>query len=146
MEKLKVKFKKDPSTIYAKTPIYSREGDACLDLFCSGVRHKEEYIEYSTGIAFEIPEGYVGLIYPRSSITKKEIILKNSVGVIDPNFRGYVTVRCMQTVNKMLANGYRIGERCAQIRIVKNPKIELIEAKELSETNRGNNGYGSSGN
>lgn len=78
----KVKFKKLHSD--AVTPSYAKNGDAGLDLTATHMTFDENFIEYGTSIAIEIPEGYVGLVFPRSSVSKKEnFYLKNSVGVID---------------------------------------------------------------
>ena len=128
-------------------PKYSREGDACFDLFCREIIHQPEYIEYKLNAAFEIPEGFVGLLFPRSSITNKDLMVKNSVGVIDPNYRGEVSMRCV--VPSMRCGHqkelYRVGDKCAQMRIAINPKIKLNEVTFLNESNRGVEGYGSSG-
>jgi dUTP pyrophosphatase len=78
---MKLKIKKlNPSSII---PSYAKEGDACFDLTATSINLMDKYIEYGTGLAMEIPEGYVGLIFPRSSVTNKDLILKNSVGVVD---------------------------------------------------------------
>lgn len=102
---------------------------------------------YGTGLAFEIPEGYVGLIFPRSSITKKDQMIANGVGVIDSNYRGEVTVKCklISPITHDEYHVYRKGERVAQMIIVPYPEIEFQETDELSETDRGANGYGSTG-
>ena len=121
-----------------------REGDACLDLSVREVEENKNYIEYKLGVIFEIPKGYLGLLYARSSITKKDLMVKNSVGVIDSNYRGEVTLRCVR-MNKN-AKTYSVGDRAAQIRFTKNPEVELVEINELSQTERGDKGYGSSGN
>lgn len=88
---MKVKFKK--LTENAVTPKYSRAGDGALDMVCTSIEFTDQYIEYGTGIALEIPEGYVGLLFPRSSVSNLEIILANSVGFIDHNFRGEIKFR-----------------------------------------------------
>jgi dUTP pyrophosphatase len=88
---MKLKIKKlDPSAII---PSYAKEGDACFDLTAVSVSSANDYIEYGTGLAMEIPEGYVGLIFPRSSVTNKDLMLKNSVGVIDSGYRGEIKFR-----------------------------------------------------
>lgn len=142
---MKVKFKKvHPDAV---TPSYAKEGDAGLDLTAVSVNTTSDYVEYKTGIAMEIPKGYVGLLFPRSSVTKKSLIVKNSVGVIDSGYRGEISVRFHDTGNVFFMNQYYdIGDRVAQLIIVPIPAIELEETTELSETNRGTNGYGSTGN
>jgi dUTP pyrophosphatase len=146
-----VKFKK--LTPDAVTPTYSKLGDAGLDLTAVSKKQKDNlYIEYGIGIAVEIPEGHVGLLFPRSSVTDKQLIMKNSVGVIDSNYRGELRVRykgfhpTVHDNGKLeYLNNYEIGDRVGQLVIVPIPHIELEEAQELSESNRGTNGYGSTG-
>ena len=136
----------------AKTPFKKIDVDAGFDLFATGINYGENYIEYLTGIAVEIPEGYVGFIFPRSSVTNHDLMLKNSVGVIDASYRGELRCRFYQT-NAHTALGepnpnrieYQIGDRVAQIVFMELPKIKLVETDELSDTERGINGYGSSG-
>ncbi len=93
---LKVKIKKlHPDAVIPK---YSLKGDAGLDLTAISVKIGEESeIIYHTGIAVEIPEGYVGLLFMRSSIYKKDLILTNAVGVIDSNYRGEITFKFQLT-------------------------------------------------
>jgi dUTP pyrophosphatase len=94
-------------------------------------------------LAFEIPEGYVGLVFPRSSICKQDLILSNCVGVIDSGYRGEVMLKFKTTEN--FARLYEVGDRIGQIIIMPYPQITLNEVEELSETERGNGGYGSTG-
>ena len=143
---MKIKFKKLSSE--AVTPTYAKDGDAGLDLTAISrnitVVKDYVYIEYGTGLAFEIPKGYVGLIFPRSSISKKDIILANAVGVIDSGYRGEVTFRFKRLAwNSSL---YNIGDKIGQLIVIPYPQIELEETNELSDTDRGVNGYGSTGN
>jgi len=147
---MKVRFKKvHPDAV---TPSYSKIGDAGLDLTAVSNVHADKYVEYATGIAIEIPEGYVGLLMPRSSVTDKNMVLKNSVGVIDSNFRGEMKVRFKAFshhtfgTKKIYDDVYKKGDRVGQLVIVPAPFIELEEVPELSETNRGTDGYGSTGN
>jgi dUTP pyrophosphatase len=132
----------------AVVPKYAKDGDACVDLVATSINFTNKYIEYGTGIAMEIPEGHVGLIYPRSSVTNKDLMLKNSVGVIDSGYRGEIRFRFT-----LLAVGdrfnepeiYNIGERIGQIMIIPCQKMQFEEIRELSTTERGEGGYGSSG-
>lgn len=101
------------------------------------------YYEYRTYLSIEIPEGYVGLIYPRSSISKTGLILANSVGVIDSDFRGEILIRFKYIAGSKL---YLHGDRVAQLILQKIEKIEfeeIQEDEELSETERGDGGFGS---
>ena len=112
---------------------------------------------YGTGIAVEIPEGYVGLVFPRSSICKKDMMLTNCVGVIDSGFIGEIKAKFKPTNSFNYYDGsiiaespigdnmYCIGERIAQLIIMPIPKIEFVEAEELSDSDRGKGGFGSSG-
>ena len=150
---MKVKIKKlHPDAVI---PAYAKTGDAGMDLTAVSMKI-DEYgnICYGTGLAFEIPEGYVGLIFPRSSICKEQLLLSNAVGVIDSGFRGEVSFKFKPSVafdklgdltSKLLYGAYKIGDRIGQIIIMPYPQIEFIEVEELSETERGTNGYGSTG-
>lgn len=138
---LRVKIKKlHPN---AKIPHYSRPGDAGMDIYAVSREEKEKFIEYGTGLSFEIPEGYVMLIFPRSSLTEKDFILKNSVGVLDSGYRGELKFRFYKVGTG--ANIYEIGDKIGQIIIMPYPKIEFEEVDELSETKRGEGGFGSTG-
>ena len=128
----------------AKVPQYSREGDAGLDLHStSSFEESEDLICYRTGIAVEIPQGFVGLIFPRSSLSKYDLILANHVGVIDSNYRGEIIVKFKKT--KILSHIFLVGDRVAQLIIMPYPSVTFNVVEELSETNRGDNGFGSSG-
>jgi len=132
-------------------PTYTKEGDAGLDLTAVNVEFTSDYISYKTGLAFEIPKGYVGLLFPRSSNSKKNLLLTNSVGVLDSGYRGEVEFRYKLVANgKTLSedakyNRYTIGDRIGQIIILPYPQIEFEEVEELSSTDRGEGGFGSSG-
>ena len=130
---------------YAVKPVYSKIGDAGLDLVATGfVSVNETHITYGTDLAFEIPEGYVGLIFPRSSIRNYTLSLANSVGVIDSGYRGEVQV----TFNKIPSERpvyYNQFDKIAQMIILPYPQIALVETEELSQTERGVGGFGSTG-
>lgn len=139
---MKVKIKKlDRSAVIPK---YAKEGDAGLDLTATAykVNEKGQYI-YTSDLALEIPDGYVGLLFPRSSICKKDLEMTNSVGVIDSNYRGPIKSVFNPTCED--PEVYELGERFAQLIIIPYPKIEFEEVEELSETERGSGGYGSTG-
>ena len=130
----------------AVIPTYAKEGDAGMDLTATTKWYDDDNnVCYGTGIAMEIPKGYVGLVFPRSSNAKKDLILSNSVGVIDSGYRGEITFKFKLTENLNLAKYYNIGDRIGQIIIIPYPSIEFIEVEQLSETKRGSGGYGSSG-
>ena len=129
-----------------------------MDFVATKVISEETYsITYGTDISMEIPEGFVGLVFPRSSIRKYELNLSNSVGVIDSGYRGELQA----TFNKIFGGDrfydetklteitsndfYKVGDRIAQIMIIPYPPIEFVETDELSNTERGEGGFGSTG-
>lgn len=140
---MEVKFKKLTPT--AMTPYRAHEGDAGLDLYADEVIIDGDCVTYKSGLAFEIPNGYVGLLFPRSSNANKDLFLSNSVGVIDSCYRGDVMAKFKIKSCSASKRIYLHGERFAQLIIMPYPKIELIETSELSETDRGADGYGKSG-
>lgn len=99
---------------------------------------------YHSGIAVEIPEGYVGYLFPRSSVFKTKLQMSNGVGVIDSDYRGEVMAK-FYLVGTDGINAYEQGERFAQLVIMPIPEVEFTEAEELSDTERGAGGYGSTG-
>lgn len=170
---MQVKIKKLSEN--AVIPSYAKNGDAGLDLTATS-RVYDEFgnVSYGTGLAFEIPKGYVGLLFPRSSNCKKDLILSNSVGVLDNSYRGEVSFKFkpssvfyedMEAPEGKLGTDsdnfdkivlptdenfipiqvYEIGDRIGQLIIMPYPEIEFIESDELSETERGEGGYGSTG-
>jgi dUTP pyrophosphatase len=98
-----------------------------------------------TGVKVSIPLGYVGLLVPRSSLSKCEIILSNSVGVIDSDYRGEILVALTYIGSNECGVTVAIGDRIAQLLIVPIMLPEFIEVAELNETVRGSNGFGSTG-
>ena len=150
---MKVRIKKiHPDAV---VPTYAIEGDAGMDLTATSM-YFDEYgnICYGVGLAFEIPKGYVGLIFPRSSNCKNQLLLSNSVGVIDSGFRGEVSVRFKPSIAldedkisilRRKYSIYSVGDRVAQIIIMPYPQIEFELVEELNQTKRGEGGYGSSG-
>jgi dUTP pyrophosphatase len=140
---MQVKFKKlHPATT---SPSYAKEGDAGMDLTAVEIISDETFqIVYDTGIALEIPEGFVGLVFPRSSIRKYDVSLVNSVGVIDSGYRGSVQVTFYKR-RGVASRVYNVGDRICQLMIIPYPKVELVQADSLSETTRGEGGHGSTG-
>lgn len=129
----------------AVIPSYAKEGDAGLDLTCTYVDYMVvagmQKIRYKTGLAVEIPSGYVGLLFPRSSIYKTALTLTNAVGVIDSGYRGEI----MMVFDIGEGPVYTKGDRVGQLIIMPYPQITFVETDTLSNTERGNTGYGSSG-
>ena len=141
---MRVKIKKlHPNAVIPK---YAKPGDAGLDLVATEILNEEVFqVTYGTGIAVEIPEGFVGLVFPRSSIRKYNINLTNSVGVIDSGYRGEIQATFYKA-RGVSSHKYEVGDKIAQLIIIPYPPIELEEVEELSETERGTGGFGSSGN
>ena len=173
---MKVKIKKLCES--AVIPTYAKPGDAGMDLVAtSRIFDKYGNVEYGTGLAMEIPEGYVGLIFARSSIFKQDLSLSNAVGVIDSGYRGEVKFKFKPTLSYMdfgttedihgigkesdtfdyvgiagdiqkdsiEASIYEVGNRVGQIIILPYPHIDFEEVDNLSNTERGTGGYGSTG-
>jgi len=142
MTNIELKIKKlHPDAVI---PCYAKTGDAGMDL----VAVSEEWnknntmVTYDTGLSVEIPEGYVGLLFPRSSVSKTTLNLANSVGVIDSGYRGSIMLKF-----RYLEEGdvYEVGDRVAQLVIMKLPFVTITEVTELSSSERGEGGFGSTG-
>ena len=137
---MKIKIEKIVPEV--EIPVYAAEGDAGLDLVAtSEVIGKEGYLEFGTSLKIAIPDGYVGLIYPRSSISKMNMMLANGVGVIDSGYRGEIKVRFKPS--NAGQGRYKVGDKVAQLVIMPYPKIEFEEVESLDETERGAGGFGS---
>ena len=140
---MKVKIKKLDSA--AVIPSYAKIGDAGMDLVATNILSNTTFdITYALGIALEIPEGFVGLVFPRSSIRNTELTLSNSVGVIDSGYRGELQATFNKS-NGLDSIAYKVGERVCQIMIIPHPTIEFEEVNELNNTERGEGGFGSTG-
>jgi len=142
---MKIKFKKLHEL--AQPPSRANDGDAGFDLKAIALEYPTEgdsglYIQARTGLSFEIPKGYVGLVFPRSSISKTRHSLRNAVGVIDSGYRGEVNLRFSHDQSN---TAYKMGDKVGQIVFLKLPNIELIESESLSSSQRGTGGFGSSG-
>lgn len=152
----------------AVIPSYAHTSDAGMDLTATSRKTDEDgNVVYGTGIAIEIPKGYVGLVFPRSSNSKKTLWLTNSVGVIDSRYRGEITFKFRPSIAipprlwtriKLRLKGYKgdivqyaspktykIGDRIGQIIILPYPAVKFIESDFLYPSDRGECGYGSTG-
>lgn len=156
---MKVQFKKLVEE--AVLPYYGSEGAAGLDMTATS-KFYDEYgnIIYGTGIAGKIPDGYVALLFPRSSNAKKDLILSNCVGVWDSDYIGEIFFK-FKPIPKFskqenwgehliyhkeeFADVYQVGDRIGQLLILPYPQIEPEWAVELPKTTRGNKGWGSTG-
>ena len=126
----------------AVIPRYAHFGDAAVDLVA--VREWEDKygnVCYGTGLAMEIPEGHVGLLFPRSSISKTNLRLANAVGVIDSGYRGEIMLK----FDREGVRDYEVGDRVGQLILMPIPSIQFVEVVNLPGTDRGIGGFGSSG-
>jgi dUTP pyrophosphatase len=140
---MKVKIKKLSSN--ATIPTYAKVGDGGMDLVATSIISEEVFqITYGLGIALEIPEGFVGLVFPRSSIRKTDLSLTNCVGIIDSGYRGELQAT-FRKHKGVASTSYVVGDRVCQIMIIPHPTIEFQEVDELSDTERGEGGFGSTG-
>lgn len=135
----------------AVIPTYAHPGDAGMDVTAVERVVNNDYIEYDTGLQFELPPGYVMLIFPRSSISNKTLSLANSVGVLDSTYRGNLKLRFrrefpVRTQDTTYFKIYNVGDRVGQIMIIPYPEINFIETEDFEDTERGSGGFGSSGN
>ena len=142
---LKFKRLKDRAIL----PIRGTEGSAGIDLTCTEIttalnEANQLMLVYHTDLAVEIPEGYCGLLIPRSSIWKKSLWLTDSIGVIDADYRGEI-VAIMKATTDTIPAVYKPGERFCQLVIIPVPEYTITESTELSETERGEDGFGSTG-
>ena len=138
---VQVKFKKLTDTAIPFK--YSREGDACMDIYADDevYIYPHETVIVKSGIAVEIPEGFEGIVRGRSGLASQGISVH--LGTIDETYRGDVGV--IVTNNSMQTFAIHKGNRIAQFTVKPVYPIELQEAKELTDTERGEQGYGSSG-
>jgi dUTP pyrophosphatase len=141
---MKIHFKKlNPQ---AQKPKFGKPGDAGADLVATSVDHSRSgQLVYGTGLAVEIPEGMVGLVFPRSSVRMYNLSMSNSVGVIDSGYRGEIMVTFNITEQDKVPVTYNVGDRIAQLVIMPVPLAQFVEVEELSETQRGTEGHGSTG-
>lgn len=137
---MELRFKKMlPNAI---TPTRGTDGSAGMDLYVAKRIVEPNRVIYESGIAVEIPKDYVGLVFMRSSVVNQNSMLLNAVGVIDSDYRGTITGKFSRKLDTHL---YEVGERFAQLVIVPYIHCSLVEADELSQTDRGQGGYGSTG-
>ena len=145
---LEVKIKKLHKD--AVIPKYETIGSVGMDLTATSKKY-DEYgnVVYGTGISIQIPEGYYADLRPRSSISKYDLVLANSVGTIDTDYRGELILKFKPSVYFGVNRGddvgvmYDVGDRIAQLVILPYPKVSFVEVNELSETERGTGGFGS---
>lgn len=143
---MEVKIKKldEKATI----PFYATAGSAGMDVTATSMMFDFDHDcwIYHTGLSFQIPKGYVMLIFPRSSNRKTEYYLANHVGVLDSDYTGELMLmyKCRDEKENQRPP-YAVGDRVGQIIIMPYPKVEFLEVEELAKTERGDGGFGSTG-
>lgn len=144
MKPIKVKYRKVQPDAF--DPERGSEGAAGLDLrgLTPSYHLEKGYVSIDTGLAFEIPEGHAGLLFPRSSISNTPHFLRNSIGLIDEDFVGPISFR-FGILDGINTEEYGYGDKIGQLVIVELPKVELEQVDELKKTKRGTGGYGSTG-
>lgn len=149
---LEVKIKKLHKD--AVIPKYETVGSVGMDLTAVSKEYDEHgNVVFGAGLAIQIPEGYYADLRPRSSISKYDLVLANSVGTIDSDYRGELILKFKPTLRKSTWNNgvyetdevkeYEIGDRIAQMVILPYPKVSFVEVDKLSDTERGTGGFGS---
>ena len=128
----------------AKIPQYAHHDDAGMDLFCTEevTLKPGERLQIKTGIAMEIPDGYVGLIWDKSGLSQK-FGLKTLGGVVDSGYRGEIMIGMYNLGAEPYV--FEVGHKVAQMLIQKVEQPEIVEVEELSESVRGDNAFGSTG-
>lgn len=136
----------------AIVPTYATPGSACFDLYAVDVEDNTRLINgkpqtFRTGLSFEIPAGYVILVFSRSGHGfNYSTRLSNCVGVIDSDYRGEVMVRLIRDTDSLTSpNFFNTGDRVAQAMLVPVEQVVFFETEELTETERGTDGFGSTG-
>lgn len=134
----------------AVLPQKAHKSDAGFDLTVSRITTElnevgELIIVYHTDLCMEIPEGYFGALFSRSSVSKKPLSQTNAVGVVDSGYRGEIVAKFRSTVPAVVPSVYKEGERFAQLVILPVPDIDMVEADTLGSSDRGEAGLGSTG-
>lgn len=142
-----VKVYREDETV--KLPTYSKQGDACMDVYVHSIEEKDDRIVYHTGLHFKLPEDYEMEIRPRSSNTKTMAIMQNSPGTLDEGYTGELMIvhRAIDAPFVSVIE-YNVGDRVAQILVRHREQIiwdEVETIEELGETERGAGGFGSTG-
>jgi len=126
----------------AVIPKYAHFGDAAVDLTATRKwKDDKGNLCYGTGLAMEIPHHHVGLLFPRSSVSRTDLRLCNSVGVIDSGYRGEVILKFDKSGEKE----YEVGDRVGQLMLVPIPSIQFVEVVNLPPSDREFGGFGSTG-
>lgn len=130
----------------AKLPVKGSTSAGCYDVYATSVElDSNRVVTYGLGFATQIPEGWRGVIVPRSNISKHPWVLANSVGIVDSDYRGEWMVKFKCVSPNLEATPYAIGDRIAQIYFEKIADVAFAEVDDLDQTGRGEGGFGSTG-
>jgi len=148
MPKIELKVKRLPHAEGLPLPAQATPSSAGLDLTAATDRPVSIcpgwVTQIPTGICLEIPEGFVGLVFTRSGLAvKHQIGLANGVGVVDADYRGEIFICCENRSETVFT--VKRGDRLAQLIVMPVPSVKILEVEELSDTERGENGFGSTG-
>jgi len=121
------------------------DNDAGYDLIgVKIIKNNTKQLWFSTELAIDLPPNVMGAVFPRSSISKRSLMLANGIGLIDPGFRGEIQVRFNKIINQHPANYYEEGEAIAQLVFIPFFRPELVKVNEFEKvTSRGKGGFGS---
>ena len=148
LDECKVKVWREDETV--KLPTYAKPGDACMDVYVHSIEYKDDgRVVYHTGLYFKLPKDYEMEIRPRSSNTKTMAVMQNAPGTLDEGYTGELMIvhRDMDDPTSSVSR-YGVGDRVAQIIIRRRERIiwdEVSTQEELGVTERGENGFGSTG-
>lgn len=149
LDEIKVKVWREDDTV--KLPTYSKENDACMDVYIHSVEFKDDgRVIYHTGLHFALPEDYEMEIRPRSSNTKTTAVMQNAPGTLDEGYRGELMIVHRDMIEPACCSHsyYGVGDRCAQILVRRRERIiwdEVSTQEKLGDTERGEGGFGSTG-
>lgn len=122
----------------------AHDNDSCADVFATSVNHEEAYIEYGTGLSFNIPKGHEIKAYARSSVSVTPLFLANGVGVVDEGYKGELILR-FKVAHGYKTRRYDVGDKIGQIQLVRKTPFVLNEVNDVGTSSRGSGGFGSSG-
>ena len=153
---MKIKFRRLNEN--AVVPVFATKGAACADVVATEIVKQDSYnVTVKLGFATEIPEGYKGVVVPRSSFTQKGWVMQNSPAQIDSDYRGEwmlkfqaLTFDAISTRHNLIDLlpedfPYEVGDRVAQVYFEKVEQAEFVVVDDLESTQRGEGGFGSTG-
>lgn len=142
---IQMKIKKTKET--AQLPVYATDGSGCFDMFVASIERRDSPATavYSLGLSVEFPKGWVLALFSRSGHGfKKDIRLSNAVAIIDSDYRGDIQIKLRGDGKN--APAFTVGDRIVQGMLIQAPRVEFLEVEELGDSERGEGGFGSTGN